>query len=138
MVGRSLDDDREGDISTKASLKLLLRAAAEDRTDLILSDFRPAQVRWAVDSGLGPLLRHVTSRDPRARKTPLWPLIESADLTARVMTSERLDAVDEMIRVCAGRKMPLTLLKGISICEQFYPEPHLRPMGDIDVLTEPD
>jgi len=131
-------DDREGNISTTPSLKLLLRAAAEDRTDLLLGDFHPAQVRWAVDSGLGPLLRHVTSRDPRARETPLWPLIESADLTARVMTSERLGAVDEMIRVCAGRTKPFTLLKGISICEQFYPKPHLRPMGDIDVLTEPD
>src|SRR5215510_12185937 len=111
-----------------SSLKRLLQAAAEDRTDLILRDFLPAQIRWAVDSGLGPLLRRATAGDPQARKSPLWPLIESADLTARVMASDRLDAVHEIIRACDGRMEPLTLLKGISMCEQFYPEPHLRPM----------
>jgi len=31
-----------------------------------------------------------------------------------------------------------TLLKGISISEQHYPVPHLRPMGDIDVLIPSD
>ncbi len=118
-------------------MKLLLRAAADDRTDLVLGQFRPAQIRWAVDSGLGPLLRRATAGDPEARKSPLWPLVESADLTARVMAGERLDAADEMIWACEGRTPPLTLLKGISICEQFYPEPHLRPMGDVDVLSEP-
>lgn len=117
-------------------MKVLLRAATENRTDLILGDFRPAQIRWAVDSGLGPLLRRATAGDMEARKSPLWPLVEGADLTARVMTGERLDAADEMIRVCEGQTPPLTLLKGISICEQFYPEPHLRCMGDVDVLSE--
>ena len=114
----------------------MIRAAAEDRTDLILRDFLPAQIRWAVDSGLGPLLRRATAGDPDARKSPLWPLVESADLTARVMNSDRLDVAAEIIRACEGLTPPLTLLKGISICEQFYPEPHLRPMGDIDILSE--
>jgi len=126
----------ERNISTVPSLKLLLRAAAEDRTDLALGDFRAEQIRWAVDSGLGPLLRRATTGDLDARKSPLWPLVESADLTARVMAGERLDAAAELIRACEGRTPPLTLLKGISICEQVYPEPHLRFMGDIDVLAE--
>lgn len=125
----------EATISTTPSLKLLLRAAAEDRTDLVLGNWRPAQIRWALYSGLGPLLRRVTAGDPQARKSPLWPLIESADLTARVMASDRLDAAHEIVRACEARTEPLTLLKGISICEQFYPEPHLRPMGDIDLLA---
>lgn len=118
-------------------MKGLLQAAAENRTDLVLGDFRPAQIRWAVDSGLGPLLRRATAADPEARKCQLWPLVESADLTARVLTAERLDAVEEIIRACEGRTPPLTLLKGISVCEQFYPEPHLRSMGDVDILSEP-
>ena len=103
--------------------------------DLVLGNCLPAQIRWALYSGLGPLLRRVTAGDPQARKSPLWPLIESADLTARVMASERLDAAHEIIRACEGRTEPLTLLKGISICEQFYPEPQLRPMSDIDLLV---
>src|SRR5262249_39728041 len=126
----------ERNISTAPSLKLLLRAAAEDRTDLALGDFRAEQIRWAVDSGLGPLLRRATTSDLDARKSPLWPLVESPDLTARVRAGEGRDAAAELIRACEGRTPPLTLLKGISICEQVYPEPHLRFMGDIDVLAE--
>src|SRR5262249_17704820 len=119
-----------------SSLKRLLRAAAEDRTDLILRDFLPAQMRWTVDSGLGPLLRRATAGAPDARTSRLWPLVESADLTARVMSSDRLDVADEIIRACEGWTPPLTLLKGISMCQQFYPEPHLRPMVDIDILSK--
>jgi hypothetical protein len=32
-------------------------------------------------------------------------------------------------------QVPVTLLKGISVSEQYYPAGHLRPMGDIDVLV---
>jgi hypothetical protein len=53
-----------------------------------------------------------------------------------MLTCEQLDAMSEIIDVCEGRVPPLTLLKGISICEQYYPEPHLRPMRDIDFLVE--
>jgi hypothetical protein len=43
--------------------------------------------------------------------------------------------MEEIARALGGRQPP-TLLKGISIAEQCYPEPHLRPMGDIDVLVD--
>src|SRR5207253_6578076 len=49
----------------------------------------------------------------------------------------RLDALDGIVRGCPGTAPPLTLLKGVSVCEQYYPEPHLRPMVDIDVLVDP-
>jgi hypothetical protein len=118
------------------SLTLLLRAAALDRTDLALADFRDQQIRWAIETGLGPLLRRSTATDPAARRSPLWPLVDGADLTARVIAGEQVRALEEIIRVCEGRTPPLTLLKGMSICAQHYPEPHLRPMRDIDILVE--
>ena len=37
-----------------------------------------------------------------------------------------------------GSFQPLTLLKGIALCEQYYAEPHLRTMRDIDFLVESD
>src|SRR5262249_57565680 len=52
------------------------------------------------------------------------------------MNSARLDVAAEIIRACEGLTPTLTLLKGISIGEQFSPEPYLRPMGDIDILSE--
>jgi Uncharacterised nucleotidyltransferase len=118
------------------SLTLLLRAASQNRTDLTLADFRDGQIRWAIETGLGPLLRRSTAADPAARRSPLWPLVEGADLTARVIADEQLRALTEIIRACEGRTPPLTLLKGMSICAQHYPERHLRPMRDIDILVE--
>lgn len=123
-------------IPTAPSLTLLLQAASQNRTDLTLADFRVEQVRWAVETGLGPLLRRSTANDPRARTSPLWSLVRGADLTARVIAGDQMNAMDEIIRACEGQVPPLTLLKGISICEQHYPEPHLRLMRDIDVLVD--
>lgn len=46
------------------------------------------------------------------------------------------EAVGEIIDAC-GRSVPsLTLLKGISISEECYPDPHLRLMRDVDLLIE--
>lgn len=114
----------------------LLRAASQCREDLPLATFDEEQIRWAIETGLGPLLFRTTKAHPQASTSPLWPLLQGADLTARMLTSEQLDAMDEIIDACEGRVPTLTLLKGISICEQYYPEPHLRPMRDIDFLVE--
>jgi hypothetical protein len=65
-------------------------------------------------------------------------LVHGADLTSRVIAAEQLDATEEILDACAGHAPPLTLLKGISVCEQYYPEPHLRVMGDIDLLVDAD
>ena len=72
------------------------------------------------------------------RTSSLWPLLEGADLTARLINAEQLDAMEEIIRACGELVQPPTLLKGISIGEQYYPEPHLRPMKDIDFLVDQD
>jgi hypothetical protein len=118
------------------SLVRLLQAARCDRAELTLAAFPPEQVRWAVTSGLGPWLRRCATADPGVAASPLWPLVQSADLTARLLVAEQLDATEEIVDVAARHVAPLTLLKGISLCEQLYPEPHLRTMGDIDILAD--
>jgi hypothetical protein len=115
---------------------LLLQAASQNRADLTLASFRAEQIRWAVETGLGPLLRRSTASDPEVKTSPFWPLVQAADLTARVIAGEHLGAMEEIIRACQGHAPTLTLLKGISICEQHYPESHLRLMGDIDLLVD--
>ncbi len=119
-------------------LMRLLQAAAQGRGDFALAAFGEAEIRWAVKTGLGPLLFQASKADPEAATSPLWPLLQGADLTARMLAGEQLDAMSEIIDACAGHVGTLTLLKGISICEQHYPEPHLRPMRDIDFLVEED
>ena len=73
-------------------------------------------------------------RIPERGTSHLWPLLQSADLTARVVSAEHFDALTEIVDCCSFAA-PLILLKGISIADQYYPEPHLRPMRDIDLLV---
>jgi Uncharacterised nucleotidyltransferase len=114
----------------------LLQAAAEGHRDLRLSAFDEAQVCWAVERGLGPLLFYSTTGDAAAARAPSWPLLQATHLTAQILGGEQLDAMVEIIDACVGHTPLLTLLKGISICDQHYPQPYLRPMRDIDFLVE--
>ena len=45
-----------------------------------------------------------------------------------MIAAEHIDAMQEIIDASRAYVPYLTLLKGISIAEQYYPEPHLRPM----------
>jgi hypothetical protein len=114
----------------------LLQTASQGLEDLRLSDFDAAAIRWAVETGLGPLLYRATLSDGSATVSPLWPRLQGADLTARLLSAEQLDAMCEILDACEGIVPTLTILKGISISRQYYPEPHLRPMRDLDFLVE--
>jgi hypothetical protein len=120
----------------RLQLMCLLRAAFQGRRDSRLATFDDAQIRWAIETGLGPLLVHTTTADPQAAASPLWPYLQGADLLARMLTGERFDAMSEILDMCEGRVPALALLKGISIADQHYPSPHLRPMRDIDILVD--
>lgn len=116
----------------------LLRALARDDEALRLEAFDERAVRWAIETGLGPLLRWALRHDGAAATSPAWPALQAADLTAHVVAADYLDAMAELLDACDGRIAPLVLLKGISVCTEYYPDPRLRPMRDIDVLAEPD
>ena len=111
----------------------LFEAIASARADLPLTGFTPGTIGWAIQSGLGPLLYRAGKDNAHNSTSGLWTDLKAADLTARVIMAEHLEAMCEIIDACDGR-LPLTLLKGISIAEEYYPEPHLRLMRDIDIL----
>jgi hypothetical protein len=119
----------------ESRLTLLLRAAATRRQDVRLASLDDHAIRWAVATGLGPLLHHVTRDDDRRETSPLWPRVHSAHLTARLVAAGQQDATTELLDACAARGCTLTLLKGIRVAHELYPEPGLRPMRDIDVLV---
>ena len=64
-------------------------------------------------------------------------MLLSADLTAIAWHGNLIDATREIVEACEARGIRVTLLKGISISDQYYPDAHLRPMGDIDILAPP-
>ena len=98
-------------------------------------DLRGYQFRQVSDAGLAPLLFSALQHDLEAVPADIRLHLKSADLTARVRYGNLCDATIEIIDSCREIGVTPTLLKGISIADQHYPEGHLRPMGDIDVLV---
>jgi Uncharacterised nucleotidyltransferase len=111
----------------------LLQALVADAAQFDLSSVPPAVVNRAIANGFGPILARVT-RAARSRNSQFTDAIESADLTSRLLTADMLEAVAGILQVTsqAGR---MVMLKGCSTCVRYYQEPHLRPMGDIDLLV---
>ena len=93
------------------------------------------QLQWVLDGGLGPLLHDALGDVGRAQSTPAQrSALLSADLTARVRHGSVVDTALEVVEACGQLGVEVVLLKGISVSEQWYPQEHLRPMADIDVL----
>ena len=122
-------------------LQLLTYAAQDlptrpaDRVLPSLDEVDDRELEWALKGGLGPLLHRATAK--RAERVPVaWhDRLLSAELTARLRHANLIDTAKEVIDVCQDQGIRITLLKGISVSDQYYPAPHLRPMGDIDILV---
>ena len=119
-------------------LLALLEVAAGRRPGLRLAALDARRVQWAIATGLGPLLADAVRADPEAPRSPHWPALAGAELAARVVTAELLDATAEILEACAAHGHAVTLLKGVAMATQHYPAPHLRLMRDLDLLVAPD
>jgi len=98
-------------------------------------DAEDSQFLHTVDAGLTPLMYHAMRGCPE-RVPPAWrDALLSADLTAQVRFGNLCEVADEVVDACQRAGVRPTLLKGISISHQHYPIPHLRPMGDLDILV---
>lgn len=116
----------------------VLTAYRAGRTDHPLAALDARRRAWALESGLGPLLARTCRDDPAAPALADWQHVRGADLAARVVTEELAEATLEIVRACAPRVGPVALLKGIWLSHAVYPEPHLRPMRDVDLLVAPE
>jgi hypothetical protein len=122
--------------SKRPQLISALEAVSSGRADLPLDEFDASAVAWAIHSGLGPLLYRAVYQNPQSSISSHWSSLKAADLTARIVMAEHFEAVGEIIDACRRSVPSLTLLKGISISEECYREPHLRLMRDVDLLIE--
>ena len=121
-------------------LELLKHVAASSgldgsvRVGQALNQASESEFIWAVEAGLGPLLLHAIRDQAADVPDARHEILLSADLTARLLHGLRVDAAKDVIDVCASVGARATLLKGISISEQYYPAGHLRTMSDVDIL----
>ena len=116
----------------------VIAAYRAGRTDHPLARLQGRRLDWALESGLGPLLARTCRDDPQAPSLPDWEHVRGADLAARVVAEELAEATLDVIRACAPRVGRIALLKGIWLSHALYPEPHLRPMRDVDLLVAPE
>jgi len=116
----------------------LMKAIARGRRDLALGEFEASDISWIVESGLGPSCFHAAQENRANTDSPHWRMLQAADLTARVVAADHAEAVIEILGTAAGRVPRMTLLKGISLADKVYPEFHLRPMRDVDLLVDRD
>jgi len=123
---------------TRPPLLDVIAAYGSGRTDFPFASLPAPCLSWALGSGLAPLLARTCRDDPAAAGSPGWDEVRGADLAARVETEYLADAAIELIEACRPRVGLITLLKGIWLSHTVYPEPHLRPMADIDVMVEPN
>lgn len=61
--------------------------------------------------------------------------IRVADLTARLLTADVLDAIGHILRASDTNSWRPLLIKGAAMALLRYPAPHLRTMGDIDICV---
>lgn len=111
----------------------LLRAIAQDASNLDLSGWKTTQIQRLADAGLGPILHRLAG----ARASHHTELLHGADLTARLVAGRMADALEEILRALGPAAAEVVLLKGAAAALRHYPQPHLRVMGDMDLLVPP-
>ena len=113
---------------------LLCIAARQHPGGLLWDAVDDDQIEHIVKSGFAPLLWR-TAVESGAPPPPRWrDTLHAADLVAQVFHGNACDAAVEIIDAARAGGAQVTLLKGLSIGEH-YPAPHLRPMGDVDLLV---
>jgi hypothetical protein len=111
----------------------ILKAVATGNTDVDLSKLAPSTIRAAIRDGLGAVLAHVSRDCPTNSHSTFADDIRAADLTARLLTADVLDAIGHILRASDTNSCRPLLIKGAAMALLHYPAPHLRTMGDIDI-----
>lgn len=96
------------------------------------------EINSLIDTGLGPIFYHLLARSGAASEIDKQMKLKSSDMTARVLTAEQFEGVNRVIDTLLTRDIDVVILKGTSFALNYYPEPHMRTMGDIDILLSPE
>lgn len=103
----------------------------------IIPDNLTKQLHWAVETGLGPLVYRALNKNIKYHNihANLYSNAQSALLINRLYSEKMLNITKNIIAKSLEVNCSILLLKGISISSQYYPDPSLRVMRDIDILV---
>jgi len=124
--------------STSPEILGLLRSMSEHHALPALSPLKDRQVKSIIEAGLGPLVWFAMQSDPKIADWPSYQDLKAASLTTRLINHIQLETLKEILIKSEGLFPAITLLKGSSTGSEFYPEPHLRIMRDLDLLVAPE
>lgn len=94
------------------------------------------QVKYLCRVGLGPIAFQVYGDKFRQSDPSIFSVLQSADVTARVIYRQQENAAVELSSELKRVGVTPTFLKGISTSDEFYSPPYLRLMGDVDILIK--
>ncbi len=87
-----------------------------------------------IRSGLGPVFYHVLNGGERLADIDNEMRLKASDITSRVLSAEQFRNIEAVMGLLQSIDVEPILLKGTSFAARYYPEPHLRIMGDVDLL----
>ena len=96
------------------------------------------ELEWLLRNGLGPQVHRVRPPGGFVSGARTRARIQGADLTSRALTHHLLAEVEGFVARLNDVGITPTVLKGVSYATRHYPEPHLRTMGDVDLLIADD
>lgn len=86
--------------------------------------------------GLGPILANTYLKYDELTTTKQRQKLKSIKLTAKYYTSAHESALYEILNRTINQNIKVILLKGAHVSRVYYQHPHLRLMGDIDILVD--
>jgi len=137
--GYSMDDpvylflSRFARVTCDAERRCELRDAARDVTARLPEWAGVAEMAEA--QGVAPLLLHLLRQAGGTPPPHAARVLQGLALQHRAAGAARFGALREALDGLADAGIPVLVLKGAALAHLVYPEPGLRPMGDLDLLV---
>jgi len=112
----------------------VLRKIASNNINNETLELSPEAINWALQTRLGSCLIDVL--DTTDFSPELIDRIKAEALTAKFWFQTQYQSTLELISELNRHNITPTLLKGMSICTELYPQAHYRSMRDVDILVE--
>ncbi len=94
-------------------------------------------VVWAMEAGMGAFLYHVINKPALRDLSPkLCDELKACYFSAIFSVQDQSAALLSLLKARSLSRFEVCVLKGMSVSYQYYNDPHLRLMRDIDILLE--
>jgi hypothetical protein len=113
----------------------VLQAYVERNRRFDIDSLDDTAFKTVLDGGVGAILSYVTAESDSVTHSIRGREVHAADLTMRLVTGVILDTVEAIAAVARQDGLEVTLMKGCASALRYYPEPHMRTMGDVDLLV---